>query len=149
MGSVWPFDNALIVAGFCRYGLADAARRVFAGMLDAASHFAYGRLPEFFIGFDRESDVFPGRCPTADTLQAWSSGALPFMLQALLGLKPNAAERQLRIVHPILPEGVNQLSVRRLAVGDASIDLRFENDGQGAVSVDILQTEGDLSVAFG
>jgi glycogen debranching enzyme len=148
MGSVWPFDNALIVAGLRRYGLDDAARRVFAGMFEAASHFAAGRLPEFFIGFDREPDTFPGRCPSSDPLQAWSSGALPFMLEALLGIEPNAAERQLRIVRPILPDGVDRLSVRGLMVGSASVDLLFEADKAGTVSAVVLNKNGDLTVTL-
>jgi glycogen debranching enzyme len=46
-GSVWPFDNALIVSGLRRYGEDAAARRVTAATLDAARGFRNGRLPEY------------------------------------------------------------------------------------------------------
>lgn len=55
-GSVWPFDNALIVSGLRRYGQNGAALRVTAATLDAAYGFRHGRLPEFIAG-----DAAPAR----------------------------------------------------------------------------------------
>ena len=52
-GSVWPHDNALIAAGFARYGYKDAVMRVFDGLFDAASYMDLRRLPELFCGFAR------------------------------------------------------------------------------------------------
>src|SRR6185312_17564950 len=37
LGSVWPHDNALIVAGFRRYGCDAPAQRLFAALQDAAT----------------------------------------------------------------------------------------------------------------
>src|SRR5207244_11006104 len=51
-GSIWPHDNALIAAGFARYGLKDAAARVMTGLFDAASYMELHRLPELFCGFE-------------------------------------------------------------------------------------------------
>jgi glycogen debranching enzyme len=39
LGSVWPHDNALIVAGLRRYGLDVEAERVFTGLFEAAVEF--------------------------------------------------------------------------------------------------------------
>jgi glycogen debranching enzyme len=44
-GSVWAFDNALIVSGLRRYGEDAAALRVTAATLDAADGFRHGQLP--------------------------------------------------------------------------------------------------------
>ncbi|HXG05153.1 MAG TPA: glycogen debranching N-terminal domain-containing protein [Candidatus Binatia bacterium] len=46
LGSVWPHDNALILAGFRRYGHDVPARRVFDAVFDAAAAFRHYRLPE-------------------------------------------------------------------------------------------------------
>jgi hypothetical protein len=49
-GSVWPHDNALVLAGLMRYGFVQEAQRVAEALLEAAQHFG-GRLPELFCGF--------------------------------------------------------------------------------------------------
>src|SRR5690606_15279271 len=36
-GSVWPHDNALIAAGFARYGFRREAARIFEGLFSAAA----------------------------------------------------------------------------------------------------------------
>ena len=65
LGSIWPFDNSLILAGFRRYGLDDFACRIFGSTLDAAKPFPNGRLPEFFAGTRREEGFSPAHCPRA------------------------------------------------------------------------------------
>ncbi|MGH6795176.1 MAG: amylo-alpha-1,6-glucosidase, partial [Methylocella sp.] len=85
LGSIWPFDNSLILAGFRSYGLDEFACRIFRGMLEAAKRFPNGRLPEFFAGTQREENLSPAHCPRADPLQAWSAGAVPLMVAELLG----------------------------------------------------------------
>ena len=61
-GSVWPHDNALIVAGLMRYGFVEEAQRIARALLAAAEHFG-GRLPELFCGFDRERVPGAGALP--------------------------------------------------------------------------------------
>lgn len=146
LGSVWPFDNALILAGFRRYGLDEPAIRIVDAMLDAADHFAYGRLPEFFVGLPREPGLFPARCPLADPLQAWSAGAVPLMIEALLGLRPEAFDNTLRIVRPLLPRSADWLELRGLRVGQASADLRFERTPNGDIATVVLHTKGELQI---
>ena len=53
-GSVWSFDNALIVSGLRRYGEDAAALRITAATIDAAHGFRRGRLPEFIAGTQRQ-----------------------------------------------------------------------------------------------
>ena len=124
-GSVWPFDNALIVSGLRRYGQDDAALRVTAATLDAARSFRLGRLPEFIAGTQRLAGDTPTHTPRADPLQAWSAAALPFMLTELLGLQADGFAKQLRIRRPILPEGVGAVCLHDVRVARTTVSLRF------------------------
>jgi glycogen debranching enzyme len=144
-GTVWPWDNAIVAAGFYHYGFDEAAARVFNGMVDAARRFEDHRLPELFGGYDRDEYQIPVRYPVACHPQAWSAGTLPFLLQCLLGLQPDAFENKLRIVRPYLPDMCDRLEMKGLRVGSAMLDLRFERTEHG-VAVQVLDQEGDLEV---
>jgi glycogen debranching enzyme len=133
LGTIWPHDNSMIVAGFKTYGFDHAALRVFAGLLEASVHFDGNRMPELFAGFPKEDYGVPVIYPVACQPQAWSAGAVPYMLSTLLGLVPEAFEERLRIVRPTLPNLVNQVEVRGLRVGDARVDLKFERTSEGIV----------------
>jgi glycogen debranching enzyme len=145
-GSVWPHDNALIAAGFRRYGLDDPARRVLKGILDAAMDFEAYRMPELFTGFTRAEYGIPVLYPVACHPQAWAAGAVLHLIQTALGLVPEAFERRLRIVRPMLPEFVDRLRVERLRVGGATADLCFERGANGTVSAQVCQIDGPLDV---
>jgi hypothetical protein len=77
--------------------------------------------------------------------QAWAAGAVPFMLERLLGLEPDAFANQLHIVRPILPENVHRLDLTGLRVGKGSVDLRFRR-GQEKTDVEVLRRDGTLEV---
>jgi glycogen debranching enzyme len=85
LGSVWPHDNGIIALGFRRYGYASEAARIARDIVDAASHFVGYRLPELYAGVERRSGTFPVVYPDANVLQAWASGAVFHLLQAILG----------------------------------------------------------------
>jgi hypothetical protein len=68
------------------------------------------------------------------------------MLQALLGLAPDAFKHRLDIVRPTMPKFVDRVTLTDLRVGDASVDLRFERDDAG-MGVEVDRLEGDLEVA--
>ena len=59
-GAVWPHDNAIIAAGFRRYGFAAEAAAVARSISDAASHFLLNQLPELYAGLQRDGRQFPG-----------------------------------------------------------------------------------------
>ncbi|MEU0153340.1 amylo-alpha-1,6-glucosidase [Micromonospora fulviviridis] len=86
VGSVWPFDNALITWGLRRYGFSEEAGRVAEAMVDASRYF-HGRLPEAFAGYPRELTEYPVRYPTANSPQAMATAAPFLLLRALLGLE--------------------------------------------------------------
>ena len=54
----------------------------------------------------------PVHYPVACSPQGWSAASIPFMLQSLLGLEPEAFEHRLRIVRPTLPTFVNMIELR-------------------------------------
>jgi glycogen debranching enzyme len=146
LGTVWPHDNSLIAAGFRRYGFDDPARRVWAGIVAAALEFPTYRLPEVFAGFRRRAFGLPVHYPVACHPQAWAAGAVPYLLTALLGLVPEAFDRRLRVVRPVLPQRLEHVTLRRLRVGSAKVDLRFATGAEGKVGVDVLHKEGELDV---
>jgi glycogen debranching enzyme len=87
-GSIWPHDCSIAASGLSRYGMNDAAGRIFTALFDAACRFPDFRLPELFCGFPRHAGEAPVSYPSACTPQAWASGAVFLMLQASLTSKP-------------------------------------------------------------
>jgi glycogen debranching enzyme len=146
LGTVWPHDNALIAAGFRRYGLDDYALRIFRGIVEAAMYSPDYRLPELFMGFPRSEYGVPVSYPVACRPQAWAAGAVPYLVRTLLGLTADAFEHRLRIIRPVLPDFVHHLEVRRLRVGEGSVDLRFERTANGKAAVEVLRLDGRLDV---
>ena len=145
VGAVWPHDNSLIARGLKRYGFDREVLRVFTGLFEAALTFPDQRLPELFAGFSREEFPQPVTYPNACTPQAWAAGAVPFMLQSILGLEPDALRGVLRIVRPRLPAWLREVTLHGLRIGEGSVDLRFARD-DGVVHVGILRLEGRLAV---
>jgi len=140
-GSVWPHDNALVVAGLVRYGLVEHAQRVASALLEAAEHFA-GRLPELFCGFDRDEYPEPVPYPTSCSPQAWAAAAPVHLVRTLLRFDPDLPHHQLR-VDPVLPPAFTPLRVEGVALGDTRIDLEVSADdvvvGGVPRGVDVLQ----------
>ncbi|MGQ9425866.1 glycogen debranching N-terminal domain-containing protein [Gilvimarinus sp. F26214L] len=124
-GSVWPHDTAICAAGMARYGDREAAAHILSCLFDATVHFGM-RLPELFCGFAREPGEPPVAYPVACLPQAWASGALFMTLQAALGIHIDGWRKEVHIVRPELPTGLNHLAVRRIPVGDARVDLTFQ-----------------------
>lgn len=145
LGTVWPHDNSILAAGFRRYGRGEDALRIFHGLFDAAFHFPSHQLPELFCGFSRQDYEVPVNYPVACHPQAWAAGALPFLLTTLLGLEPDGFRKRLRIVRPLLPQGLDRLAVKRLRVGAASVDLAFRR-GSAGIETEVIHVDGELMV---
>ena len=145
LGTVWPHDNGICAAGFARYALSEEARKVCGALLDSTVYFREARLPELFCGFDREQSPLPVPYPVACSPQAWASGSLFHMVNATLGLTPDARNNRLELVRPALPEWLSSLRVRNLRVGDALVDLAFKGE-PGSISVEVLRRIGDIDV---
>jgi glycogen debranching enzyme len=143
-GSVWPHDNALIAAGFRRYGFVDAALRTFSSLFGAATILDLHRLPELYCGFERRPGVGPTLYPVACLPQAWASGSVFMLLQACLGLELDASAREVRLTAPALPSEIGELVLRNVAIGAATIDLLLQRRRDHDVGVTVLRREGDI-----
>ena len=144
-GSVWAFDNALIVSGLRRYGEDEAALGVTAATLDSANGFRHGRLPEFIAGTQRQPGDGPTHTPRADPLQAWSAAAVPFMVTELLGLHADGFGKRLHVRRPLLPAGVNGLALHDLRVAEGAASLSFTREGD-KVGTKVLAASGGIEV---
>jgi glycogen debranching enzyme len=127
-GSVWPHDTAIATLGLARYGERDAVAQLTAGLFETAVQFDM-RLPELFCGFSRCAGEPPVAYPVACLPQAWAAGSVFMMLQACLGLTVRGDAGEVEIRNPILPIGIDRLTLERLNVGGETIDLTFERMG--------------------
>ena len=146
-GTVWPHDNSLIAAGFKRYGFDDHALKIFTAMIESAAQFENDRLPELFGGFPRHDDRAPVPYPIACQPQAWAAGTIPYLLTVILGLEPDAFQRRLRIVRPVLPKNIDRVEIKQLRVNDARVDLLFERQN-GVVTPEVRGREGNIEIVF-
>jgi glycogen debranching enzyme len=144
-GSVWPHDNAIIAAGFARYGLENEAAKILAGLLDASLFFDFHRLPELFCGFARRTGEPPTFYPVACSPQAWAAAAVLLILQSSLGLSARACEKRLVLFTPVMPGFLQKITIHRLRVGHASVDLSL-TAAAGSAGVNVLHKEGELEV---
>ena len=145
IGSIWPHDNAICAAGLWRYGYAEEASRVAAALLEATQYFRDARLPELFCGFDRASSPYPVPYPVACSPQAWAAGSTFQLLEAMLGLVPDAANHELQLRGPMLPPWLPEVRLHNLVVGDAVVDLLVRRS-DGSTGVEVLRRSGDLDV---
>jgi glycogen debranching enzyme len=133
-GSVWPHDTSICVAGMARYGERRGAARVMGDLYKASRGFGL-RMPELLCGFARRAGEPPIAYPVTCMPQAWAAGSVFLMLQACLGLSIDAAKREVRVVSPTLPHGIDNLTVERLDVAGAEVNLIFQRlDGATVVS---------------
>jgi glycogen debranching enzyme len=144
-GSIWPHDNALIALGFGRHRCKDAIDRIFSGMLEAAAYMEFNRLPELFCGFRRRRNRGPTLYPVACSPQAWSAAAPVALLQTLLGLEFDPDNKEIRLRNPHLPSFIEALTINRLRLGDATVDLALHGRGDD-VALRILRSDGGVRV---
>ena len=125
-GSIWPHDNALIAAGFSRYGYKREAAQIFEGLFAAATYVDLMRLPELFCGFPRRRAQGPTFYPVACSPQAWSAAAPLSLIQSSLGIGFDVAGPEISLREPALPRFLDELRLYGLRVGNASVDIAFD-----------------------
>jgi glycogen debranching enzyme len=133
-GSVWPHDTALCVAGMARYGERDGVVQMLSNMFETAVRYEM-RLPELFCGFPRAPGEPPVAYPVACLPQAWAAGAVFMLLQACLGISVDGWKGEVRIDHPRLPIGIDQLRLEVLRIGSKRSDVLFQHAGDGVIAV--------------
>jgi glycogen debranching enzyme len=84
--------------------------------------------------------------PVACLPQAWSSGSVFMLLQASLGVRIDGRRKEVHIERPLLPIGIESLSIRDLPVGDVRIDLEFHRIGEEVVAVPAKHVDGGVRV---
>ncbi|WP_416211202.1 amylo-alpha-1,6-glucosidase [Nitrospirillum sp. BR 11828] len=141
-GSVWPHDTAICAAGLARYGVRGGVVKLMSDTFEAAVRFGM-RLPELFCGFPREQGETPIAYPVACVPQAWAAGSVFMLLQACLGIQIDGWRGEIHVNRPKLPIGIDQLTVRRLTVGEHTVDLFFQRMG-GQVIASISDHEEGL-----
>jgi len=134
-GSVWPHDNSLIALGLARYGFKDEVLRILQGQFEASLFMPLHRLPELFCGFARREDEGPTLYPVACMPQAWASGGVFALLEAVMGLSVSVdwetGRPTVRFDRPVLPPYLGHVRISNLRVGDEEVDLelhRHETD---------------------
>lgn len=138
LGTVWPHDTGLAIAGLVRYGEVAGAVRLTQGLLTAAEHFGW-RLPELFGGMDRTQVPYPVSYPVACSPQAWSAAAPLLLLRSMLRLNPDVPSGMVRVA-PVLPPDV-ELRVHNIPLGTGSLDLHVQG-----TEVEVLDQPEGLEV---
>ncbi|HEY7481446.1 MAG TPA: glycogen debranching N-terminal domain-containing protein [Gemmatimonadales bacterium] len=141
-GSVWPHDNAIVVLGMALYGHARSALPVVRALYDAGIHADFQRLPELYCGMPRSTGYHPVSYPVSCSPQAWASGSLFMLLQAMLGIYAEAPARVLHVRDPVLPDFLYELSVTGLGIGGSRVALQFRRHGNRTLA-NLLGVEGD------
>ncbi len=158
VGTVWPHDNSIAGMGFKRYGHDEHLERLILAQLDVARASPYYRLPELFCGHERADHSPPVPYPVACRPQAWAAGALPYYLQAMLGLVPDAANGRLFLVRPSMPAMLNSVLIEDLRVGGGSLHLLVERHydrinvraiGATGIDIEVVSEWPDLVPHFG
>jgi glycogen debranching enzyme len=102
----------------------------------------YHRLPELFCGMARGGDnSSPVLYPVSCSPQAWAAGAFFMLLQACIGILPDAPAGVVHIREPVLPDFLRELTVTGLRVGESRVTLRFTRHGRRTLA-NLLGTQG-------
>jgi glycogen debranching enzyme len=146
-GAVWPVEHGPFAVAAYRLGDHARVEQLCRAQFEAAVLFDYRRLPECFSGHARDDTTpFPAIYPAANAPQAWSATTVFTLVQTLLGLRAHAPTRTL-LLDPHLPEWLPELTLRRLRIGNARVDLQFRRGKDGATRFDVLDQHGRLQVS--
>jgi glycogen debranching enzyme len=130
VGSVWPHDTAICLAGLAAEGRPEVAP-VAEAML-AAAHAFDGRPPELFAGDARSAHSVPVPYPAACRPQAWSAAGTVSLTASLLGLAADVPAGSVT-ASPVTPWPLGATTVTGLRAGDRPISVAV--DGAGVAEV--------------
>ncbi|MFF2088902.1 glycogen debranching N-terminal domain-containing protein [Paenibacillus sp. NPDC058174] len=139
-GSIWPHDNSMCLLGLSSSGFTKEAITVMQGLMKAAEGFEYYRLPELYCGYD-DTLGSPVPYPVACSPQAWAAGTPLTFVQSLLGLKPDGLNRRITLT-PSLLDGMNELKVDHMRIGNGTLSLRISRGEDGAVVETLSNSTG-------
>ena len=101
------------------------------------------RLPELFCGFPRPRSHGPTFYPVACAPQAWAAAAPVSLLASCLGISFDPDDGYVVFDQPVLPGFVDDIGLRQLALGAASIDVQLDRAGS-QVAVHVLDRRGPV-----
>ncbi|WP_455931071.1 amylo-alpha-1,6-glucosidase [Priestia aryabhattai] len=134
-GSVWPHDNSLILLGLSKVGKQEEANKVMNGLMEAAKHFEYDRLPELFCGYSSRLGK-PVKYPVACSPHAWAAATPLTFIQSLLQLFPNSISKEIHL-NPCLLDNMNELSVQGINIGKGILSVTIKKEvGETLLSID-------------
>ncbi|RZT23440.1 amylo-alpha-1,6-glucosidase [Fictibacillus sp. BK138] len=139
-GSIWPHDNSMILLGMSKLNRQSEANTVIHGLIEAAEHFEYDRLPELFCGYGTEA----GRAvkyPVACSPQAWAAGTPLVFIQTILGLFPDSLNKTITLC-PQLLKGMNDLHVMKIRIGKGYLSVKVTRNGEEMITTIEENTTG-------
>lgn len=145
-GSVWPHDNAIIVAGLRRYGFHKEAVEVMEQVVEAGIRFKMFRLPELYCGFARDLRYYsvPAEYPVSCSPQAWAAGSILHFCQTMLGIYPGSSHRSLYIKPSLLPN-IATVEINRLKLADSTLSIDIEKQ-DGGTGILVKDNPGEVEV---
>ena len=69
------------------------------------------------------------------------------LLQASLGLELNHQHNEISLRDPVLPQSLQELTIRNLKLGNTSLDLLLHRHG-GDVTANVLKRSGSCAVSI-
>ena len=146
-GSVWPHDNALIAAGFARYGYRARRRpRCSRACSPPSTYVDLRRLPELFCGFPRKPARGPTFYPVACAPQAWAAAAPLSLIQSCLGLTFDPAAPRITFTEPALPAFLDTIVLEGTDASPGPSPTSRSGAPDRRVVVDVLDRRGPVSV---
>jgi glycogen debranching enzyme len=143
-GSIWPHDNSMVLLGMSKLHKQKEANAVIEGLMHAASHFEYDRLPELFCGY-ADTVGKAVKYPVACSPQAWAAGTPLVFIQTIIGLFPDALQKRITLA-PVLPRGMNNLEVKNIKIGNGVFSLSIQKAADEAVEVTIIENTTGFEV---
>jgi len=144
-GSVWPHDNSIIAAGFAEYGHKREVVQLLTALFDCSHSLDLLRMPELFCGLARRREEGPTLYPVACAPQAWAAGTVFWLLQVSLGLTISGDTPEIKFRTPMLPNFLDEVTLRNVRAGTASADLLLKRQ-DGDVAVTLLRRQGDMNI---
>ncbi|MDR7251604.1 glycogen debranching enzyme [Nocardioides sp. BE266] len=130
VGSVWPHDTAICLAGLAAEQRPETAE-VGEALLSALSAFD-GRPPELFAGDAASAQPVPLPYPAACRPQAWSAAAAVSLVTSLLGLRPDPTADDGIALAPVRPWSFGATSIRGLGARGRDAAIEVSADGEAA-----------------